>query len=108
MTGSGFVAVLAAADLPAGQMRCVDVDGTPVLLVRTKDGSLHALHNICTHAHTRMDEGRLRGDRLVCPLHGAGFDARTGAVLSGPATQPLPCYAVRVANGRIEVRVDPA
>ncbi len=107
MTSTGYVAVLPESDLRAGDMRCVDVGETPVLLVRTKEGSLHALHNICTHAHTRMDEGRLRGHRLVCPLHGAGFDARTGAVLSGPATQPLPCYPVRVTDGMIEVQLPP-
>lgn len=105
MTDSDFVAVLPEAALPAGHMRCVDVGDLPVLLVRTKEGELHALHGVCTHAYARMDEGRLRGRRLVCPMHGAGFDVRTGAVLSSPACTPLATYPVRVAGGQIEVRL---
>ena len=99
-----FVAVLQAADLPPGQMRCVEVGGVQVLLAHAKDG-ICALNNICSHAYARMDEGRLRGNRLICPLHGASFDVRTGAVLGAPATAALQAYPVRVVDGRIEVRV---
>jgi nitrite reductase/ring-hydroxylating ferredoxin subunit len=83
-------------------MRCVEVAGRPVLLCHTREG-LHAVDNICTHAFARMDEGRLRGHRLICPLHGASFDVRTGAVLGAPASQPLATYPVRVSDGYIEV-----
>ena len=105
MTDPAYVPVLALAELAAGQMRCVEVGSTSVLVVHAKDGGLHALHNVCTHAYARMDEGRLRGHRLICPLHGASFDVRTGAVLGAPATAPLPSYPVRVADGQIEVQV---
>jgi nitrite reductase/ring-hydroxylating ferredoxin subunit len=104
LTEKTFVPVLPLAELPAGQMRCVDTGGVPVLLVHTKDGSLHAVNNICSHAYARMDEGRLRGHRLICPLHGASFDVRTGAVLGAPANAPLTSYPVRVVDGRIEVQ----
>lgn len=105
MTEPAFVAVLRDADLAAGQMRCVDVGATTVLIARTKEGGLHALHGVCTHAYARLDEGRLRGNRVICPLHGAGFDVCTGRVLSSPARTPLPTYAVRVVDGQIEVQV---
>ena len=72
-------------------MRCFTLGGAAVLLCHTRDG-VHAVDNICTHAYARLDEGRLRGHRLICPLHGASFDARTGAVLGAPATQPLRTY----------------
>jgi len=62
--------------------------------------------NICTHALTRMDEGRLRGVRLICPLHGASFDIRDGRVLGAPASRPLPSYGVRVVDGVIEVALE--
>lgn len=99
-----YVPALSLADLPPGQMRCVEIRGLPVLLVHAKDGGVHAVHNICTHAYARMDEGRLRGNRLICPLHGASFDVRTGAVLGAPATEPLQSFPVRVVDGRIEVQ----
>jgi 3-phenylpropionate/trans-cinnamate dioxygenase ferredoxin subunit len=51
-----------------------------------------------------MHEGRLRGNRLICPLHGASFDCRSGAVLGAPATSPLATFAVRVSDdGTVEV-----
>ena len=97
-----FHAVLALAELPEGRMRCVTVAGREVLLCHTREG-VFALDNICTHAYARLNEGRLRGVRLICPLHGASFDARDGRVLGPPAARPLPRYPVRVVEGTIEV-----
>ena len=105
MSQPAFIAVLPATDLPVGQMRCVDVAGVQVLLVHAKDGAIHAVNNICSHAYARLDEGRLRGHRLICPLHGASFDIRSGAVLGAPATAPIASYPVRVAGDHIEVQV---
>jgi len=105
LTATAFVPVLPLADLATGQMRCAEVGAISVLIVHTKEGQLHAVNNICSHAYARMDEGRLRGNRLICPLHGASFDVRTGAVLGAPANAPLPSYPVRVVDGQVEVQV---
>ena len=102
-----FEPVLGVAELPQGQMRCHEVRGRAVLLCHTREG-VFALDNICTHAYARMDEGRLRGMRLICPLHGASFDVRDGRVLGPPATQPLASHPVRVVGGVVEVALDPA
>jgi len=96
--------VLAEDDLAAGGMRCIEVEGQPVLLCRTRDG-VHTVDVVCTHAYARLDEGRLRGHRLICPLHGASFDVRSGAVLGAPATEALRSHATRVQDGFIEVRL---
>jgi 3-phenylpropionate/trans-cinnamate dioxygenase ferredoxin subunit len=100
-----FLSALPLADLAPGTMRCVTLADETVLLVHTKDGAVHALHDVCTHAYANMHEGRLRGHRLICPLHGASFDVRNGAVLGAPATQPLRTYPVRVVDGQVEVQV---
>ncbi len=96
----------AAAELAEGKMKGVVVEGKDVVVCHSKEG-LHALDNICTHAYAKMDEGRLRGVRLICPLHGASFDCRTGAVLGAPATVPLKKHEVRVVDGTIEVALVP-
>ncbi|HYK99600.1 MAG TPA: non-heme iron oxygenase ferredoxin subunit [Steroidobacteraceae bacterium] len=102
-----FAAVMKLAELPLGGMRACMVGGRELLICRTRDG-VFALDNICTHAHARLSEGRLRATRLVCPLHGACFDVRDGRVLGAPAAVPLPTHAVRVAADTIEVALQPA
>jgi 3-phenylpropionate/trans-cinnamate dioxygenase ferredoxin subunit len=100
-----FHPALSLAELRPGRMRCVTVGGREVLICHAREG-VFAVDNICTHALTRMDEGRLRGVRLICPLHGASFDIRDGRVLGAPASRPLPSYPVRVVDGMIEVALD--
>jgi len=100
-----FQRALALQEIPRGQMRACMLAGREILLCHTKQG-IFALDNICTHAHARMNEGRLRGQRLICPLHGASFDVSDGHVLGAPATLPLAHYAVRVVEGFVEVAVD--
>ena len=63
--------------------------------------SLHK--SIGAPAEGNPPESRLRGTRLICPLHGASFDARDGRVLAPPATAPLCQHAVRISDGVIEV-----
>jgi nitrite reductase/ring-hydroxylating ferredoxin subunit len=102
-----FTPVLPAAELPPGSMRAVTVGGRELVLCHTKDG-VFALDNICSHAYARLCEGRLRGTRLICPLHGASFDVRDGRVLGAPAVQGLAVFAVRSVAGMLEVAAAPA
>jgi nitrite reductase/ring-hydroxylating ferredoxin subunit len=97
-----FEAVLQLNDLPMGSMRACWVGGREILICHTREG-VFALDNICTHAHARLCEGRLRATRLVCPLHGASFDIRDGRVLGPPAVVALPTHTVRIVEGSIEV-----
>jgi nitrite reductase/ring-hydroxylating ferredoxin subunit len=97
-----FRVVLQLAELPPGSMRACLIDGREIVICHTREG-VFALDNICTHAHARLCEGRLRATRLVCPLHGGSFDVRDGRVLGAPAVVPLPAHAVRIVGGGIEV-----
>ncbi len=104
MSEPAFRRIIAAADVPQGQMRGVTVDGREIIVCHTKEG-WYALDNVCTHAYARMSEGRLRGTRLICPLHGASFDCRTGAVLGAPAIVALKSYPVRCLEEQVEVAI---
>lgn len=101
-----FVPVIPLAQLRIGAMHAAEIDGRSIVICRTRDGVL-ALDNICTHAYARLNEGRLRKTRLVCPLHGAVFDTADGRALKGPATLPLAVHPVRLVEGMIEVEIDP-
>jgi len=97
-----FQATLKLADVPQGGMRTWVAGAREILICHTREG-VFAVDNICTHAHARLCEGRLRATRLVCPLHGASFDIRDGRPLGPPAQVPLPTYPVRIIEGTIEL-----
>lgn len=90
------------ADLPEGRMQACSVGGRDILLCHLREG-VYAVDNVCTHAFSRLSEGRLRGTRIICPLHGASFDVRDGRVLGAPALVPLVSYPVRVDDDAVEV-----
>jgi nitrite reductase/ring-hydroxylating ferredoxin subunit len=104
---SQFEVTLKLADVPLGSMRTCLIGGREILICHTREG-VFALDNICTHAHARLCEGRLRATRVVCPLHGGTFDIRDGRVLGPPAEVPLPTHAVRIVEGTIEVALSPS
>jgi nitrite reductase/ring-hydroxylating ferredoxin subunit len=107
MTEDLYRPLLPLTDVARGRMRSCPVGERELVVCHTKDG-VFAVDNICTHALARMSEGYLKGTRLICPLHGATFDVRNGAVLGGPATKPLAAYPTRVVDGVIEVALPPA
>jgi 3-phenylpropionate/trans-cinnamate dioxygenase ferredoxin subunit len=100
------VASLALADLPVGSMRTCQLQGHEILVCRTKDG-IFALDNICTHALARLCEGRLRGTRVICPLHGASFDVRDGRPMGPPANRALATHQAQVIGDRVEIMLSP-
>lgn len=62
-------------------------------------GVVHAFSSTCTHLGCTVN--RVAGGKIFCPCHGSVFDAATGAVVQGPAAQPLPRVRVRIRNGEV-------
>jgi nitrite reductase/ring-hydroxylating ferredoxin subunit len=98
-----WTSVLDDGELPEGQMRCVEADGTAVMVART-GGALYALSNHCSHRGGPLHDGTLEGTQVSCPWHDSVFDVRDGALIHGPAAYPQPAWDARVRDGRIEVR----
>ena len=71
------------------------------------DGRLYAFDDLCTCADARcpLSGGLLTGTTLMCQCHGSRFDITTGAVINGPATEPLNVYELRESDGEIRIRV---
>jgi uncharacterized protein YbjT (DUF2867 family)/nitrite reductase/ring-hydroxylating ferredoxin subunit len=69
------------------------------------EGGFCATQASCTHRQAPLSEGTVDGSTVTCPLHGAQFNIWTGAVLRGPAKDPLKTYRVTVEGGvgRIDV-----
>ena len=97
-----FRKVARVADVPEGRMCEIDAGGHNLVLCHIVEGWF-AVDNVCTHAYAKLSEGRLRGRRLICPLHGGSFDCRTGAAIGQPAVAALKAYAVRVIGEDVEI-----
>jgi len=72
------------------------------ILVRTKD-DVHAIGANCTHYGGPLAQGLVVGHTVRCPLHHACFDLKSGAVLGGPALNPVACYEVQRDGSRVRV-----
>jgi 3-phenylpropionate/trans-cinnamate dioxygenase ferredoxin component len=70
------------------------------------DGRLYAFDDLCTCAEVPcpLSGGLLTGTTLMCQCHGSRFDVTTGAVINGPATEPLHVYKVQEAGGDVQIR----
>jgi nitrite reductase/ring-hydroxylating ferredoxin subunit len=67
-------------------------------------GSLCATQAKCTHRGGPLNEGTLERSTVTCPWHGSQFNVCTGAVLRGPAREPLKTYRVTLEGdiGRVD------
>ena len=96
--------VAGTADLEPGTATVVEADGRRIALCNTGNG-FHAIDDICTHDGGPLDQGKLQGNTIECPRHGATFDVVTGRALTLPAVRPVRTYATRVSDDDIEVEV---
>ena len=99
-----FAAAAALADLPDAAPVRVEVGGVPVCLVRAGD-EVRAVHDVCSHQRWSLSDGEIVDGAVECSLHGSTFDLATGRPRTLPALTPIPTYAVRVAEGAVEVDV---
>jgi len=99
-----FEALASLSELAEGTiLQRVRSSGEAVCLIRHRD-RVSAVSDICTHQHFLMSQGELLEDGTIqCAWHGARFDCRTGEVRQGPATAPLPIYAVRMEGDAVMV-----
>jgi 3-phenylpropionate/trans-cinnamate dioxygenase ferredoxin subunit len=109
LTDQSFIAVTAEDNIAEKGFSCFSVEGAAVAICRFKN-EYFALENSCSHALSTFDGGRLRGYRIICPLHGATFDIRDGSATGAPAKRPIRTFPLRIVDGMIEVDIsdDPA
>ncbi len=87
--------------VPVKGGKTFSVGGKKILITQPKAGTFKAFVAVCTH-----QGGALSGasnNVITCPLHGARFDASTGAG-SPPAQMPLSKVSVSVAGGSVKVK----
>lgn len=101
---SGGRAIAQVSEVPPGsaiEFRD-DYSGERALLVRLANGRFVAYSVVCTHQGCPV---AYRDGELLCPCHGSLFDpAQGGAVVQGPAQEPLQEIEVEAEGGKV-VRV---
>jgi thiosulfate dehydrogenase [quinone] large subunit len=80
----------------SGGSQIIETKAGKIIVIRNNDMSISAFSEVCTHkgGPLKLDE---KTGELKCPWHSSRFDAKTGAVLGGPAKLPLPAYSAENA-----------
>jgi 3-phenylpropionate/trans-cinnamate dioxygenase ferredoxin subunit len=88
--------------LVEGKPIAIDVDGTPVCVVKVAD-EVFAVADTCTHSEASLAEGEVTGSKIECWLHGAEFDLKTGKALTPPATEALKTFNVKRNGNQLTI-----
>ena len=87
---------VAKADVPVGGGKVVD----QVVVTQPTAGTSRPSPRC---AHRQCLVSKIEGGNIVCTCHGSTFDAATGAVKNGPATDPLAAKTVTVSGDNLVV-----
>jgi len=99
-----FTSVAEAISLPPGHGRTVHIKGRELALWNL-DGHFYCIDDQCPHRGGPLGAGTLENGEVCCPLHGWGFDVRTGACSTRP-DRPVKTHPTRVVDGRVQVWID--
>lgn len=102
----GYVRVVAADEIGEEEIYGFEVDQEERILTKV-NGTIYALDGICTHEYAELTDGEVEDCTVWCPLHGSGFNVKTGAVTNLPAVEPLPTYDVKIVEGDVYVAREP-
>jgi 3-phenylpropionate/trans-cinnamate dioxygenase ferredoxin subunit len=99
---ANYVRACALADVPEDGALGVEVQDTPVAIIRA-GGEIFALHDVCSHEEVPLSEGDIYDCTVECWLHGSCFDLRTGKPTGPPATRPVATYPVKTDGDDVYV-----
>ena len=97
----GQVVIAQVSALVAGEgFNFTAIDGTDAILFKTKDEKVYALSRICTHEGCSVDFDLVK-NKLICPCHGATYEALDGNVISGPTQRSLKKINVKIDGDNV-------
>jgi nitrite reductase/ring-hydroxylating ferredoxin subunit len=98
---SEFISVADVASLSPGHGRTVQVDGRDYAIWNL-DGQFYCIDDQCPHRGDRLGAGTLQNDTVFCPLHGWGFNLKTGVCLTRP-DRGVKSYPTRVCGNQVQI-----
>ena len=94
LVSEGYQKVAKLSQLRDGTCMAIEVDGLPMVLVRSGD-RIAALENRCPHAGAPLSEGFVEGANITCSWHGWSFDLATGISPDDPSAI-VPVFEVSI------------
>lgn len=85
-------------------MREVEMRGGSKILILRTGGIVTGLSTKCTHYGAPLVKGVLSSGSLICPFHGACFNALTGDIEDYPGLSSLARYRVEEEGGSVYVK----
>lgn len=94
-------------NLKDGEIREIQVgpEITDTILVINHQGTIYSTQGQCSHFGFALAKGTLVGDKIICPLHNAGFSIKSGLPDQGPVFDGLKTFTVERVDGKIKVSV---
>lgn len=99
--------IASVEDVPEGGNKAFDVCGRSVLLCRSSAG-LFAIENMCSHAYSLLEGGKVKGPYIFCPLHGVRFNLRDGTPSGNLTKKPITTYPTDVAGDDVYAEIPDA
>lgn len=104
-TEAGWVDAGAADAVEAEDVMRFDHGGRTFAIYRSPENGYFATDGLCTHAKVHLAGGLVMDHLIECPKHNGRFDYTTGKAQGAPVCVDLKTYAVKIADGRIWVRI---
>jgi Rieske Fe-S protein len=86
-----------AREIPVGGGKIFDAER--VVVTQPASGRYRAFSAVCTHVGCLLN--RVADGTIDCPCHGSRFRITNGAVVTGPAPEPLPKKRITIVRGTV-------
>ena len=93
-----------ASDIKVNSYVAVSVSNRELLMYNI-NGRYRASDAKCSHMKLSLEGGRIMGNCIACPHHGAHFNLDTGDAESPPAIKSIKVYEVQVHDNMLWVSI---
>jgi aminopyrrolnitrin oxygenase len=73
-------ALMPSSDLARGRAKTIDALGRTLVVFRTESGKVAAMDRFCPHMGASLAQGKVAGERIVCPFHLWEYDCEGACV----------------------------
>lgn len=90
------------SDIPDTGSRVLEIAGRRILVCRSA-GAIRAMDEMCPHQLLSLEGGRVRGNAIMCPHHGARFSLDDGKSLSPLTPRGLNLFPTHIDGDELVI-----